>query len=181
MHPPPQAYIPSDGTHQKSSIAFTARPAAIPLPRVERLTKIDLAARFDSLATFAICLPKVRHVCARRSHRPKRRTRGGIAAQQADGLECAYHERKLTRGPDPMTVHDEDRAEANRLKQLPPDSEFRQEAERLAKLSARHRKEALAVHWRIANDERYTKSTRDYARYVAETLEALLREILPQK
>jgi hypothetical protein len=78
-----------------------------------------------------------------------------------------------------MTSHDDDRAEANRLKELPPDSQFRQEAERLAKLSARHRKEALAVHWRIADDERYTTSTRNYARYVAETLEALIREILP--
>ena len=56
---------------------------------------------------------------------------------------------------------------------------FRQEAERLAKLQARQRKAELVVHWRIANDPRYKKSTRDYARHVAETLKALIEEILP--
>ncbi len=53
---------------------------------------------------------------------------------------------------------------------------FLSEADRLAKLSARQRKQVLAVHWRIANDERYSKATRDYARHVAETLEALIKE-----
>jgi hypothetical protein len=56
------------------------------------------------------------------------------------------------------------------------DDLFHREAERLAKLSARDRKEALAVHWRIANGD-YSQSTRDYARHVAETLESLIKEI----
>jgi len=35
--------------------------------------------------------------------------------QLADRLEGAYHERELTRGSDPMTIHHDDRAEAERL------------------------------------------------------------------
>jgi hypothetical protein len=58
------------------------------------------------------------------------------------------------------------------------DKLFRQEAERLAKLPARERKEALAVHWRIADDSRLSDVTRQYARYLAETLEALVKKIL---
>jgi hypothetical protein len=53
---------------------------------------------------------------------------------------------------------------------------FRTEAERLAKLSARQRKEALAVHWRIADGD-YSQTIRDYARHVAETIESLIKEI----
>jgi hypothetical protein len=79
----------------------------------------------------------------------------------------------------PMAIHDDDRTEAQRLKDLPPDSQFRQEAERLAKLSARERMEALAVHWRIADDGRLSRATRDYARNVAETLELLTALNLP--
>jgi hypothetical protein len=56
-------------------------------------------------------------------------------------------------------------------------NEFRDEAERLAKLSARERKEALAVHWRIAEDASLSQSTRDYARHVAESLDAELRRL----
>ena len=54
---------------------------------------------------------------------------------------------------------------------------FRTEAERLAKLSGRERKEALAVHWRIADDADLSQTTRDHARLVAETLEALVKVI----
>ena len=54
---------------------------------------------------------------------------------------------------------------------------FRTEAERLAKLTARERKEALAVHWRIADDANLSQPTRDHARLVAETLEALIKDI----
>jgi hypothetical protein len=54
---------------------------------------------------------------------------------------------------------------------------FQQEAERLAKLSARERKEALDVHWRIADGDS-AQATRDHARLVAEILEALVKEIL---
>ena len=58
---------------------------------------------------------------------------------------------------------------------MKPNDLFRVEAERLAKLSARERKEALAVHWRIADDAKLSQVTRDYARHVAETLEASSR------
>lgn len=58
-----------------------------------------------------------------------------------------------------------------------PEDLFRAEAERLAKLPARERKAELAVHWRIAEDAKLLKVTRDYARHVAETLETLIREI----
>ena len=60
----------------------------------------------------------------------------------------------------------------------PPDDLFRQEAERLAKLSARERKAALAVHRRIADDPKLSQTTRDHARHVADTLEALVKGIL---
>jgi hypothetical protein len=75
-------------------------------------------------------------------------------------------------------VRAEDEADLEQLKLLPPDDLFRVEAERLAKLSARDRKEALAVHRRIADDARLSQTTRDHARLVAETLEALVKEIL---
>lgn len=65
------------------------------------------------------------------------------------------------------------------MKELPPDSQFRQEAERLAKLSAHERKKALAVHWHIADDGQLFQATRDYARNVAETLELLTALNLP--
>ncbi len=55
--------------------------------------------------------------------------------------------------------------------------DFRQEAERLAKLSASERKAALDVHWRIADDATLSKITRDYARRVAETLEKELARL----
>jgi hypothetical protein len=54
---------------------------------------------------------------------------------------------------------------------------FRQEAHRLADLPARERKAALDVHRRIADDPRLSKPTRDYARHVADTLEALIARI----
>lgn len=57
------------------------------------------------------------------------------------------------------------------------EAEYKAEAERLAKLPARERKAELAVHWRIAEDAKLSKATRDYARHVAETLETLIREI----
>jgi hypothetical protein len=55
---------------------------------------------------------------------------------------------------------------------------FRQEARRLAQLPAREREEALAVHRRIADDARLSEATRDYARYVTETLETLIEQLL---
>ena len=58
---------------------------------------------------------------------------------------------------------------------------FKEEARRLAQLPARQRKEALAVHWRIAEDARLSKATRDHARFVAQTLEALIERILARK
>jgi hypothetical protein len=58
---------------------------------------------------------------------------------------------------------------------------FIQEAHRLAWLPARQRKEALAVHWRIAEDARLSRATRDHARYVAQTLENLIEKFLARK
>jgi len=58
---------------------------------------------------------------------------------------------------------------------------FKEEARRLAKLPARQRKEALAVHWHIAEDARLSQATRDHARSVAETLETLIKRILARK
>jgi hypothetical protein len=55
---------------------------------------------------------------------------------------------------------------------------FRQEARRLAQLPAGERKEALAVHRRIADDPRLSEATRDHARHVADTLETLIQTIL---
>lgn len=57
------------------------------------------------------------------------------------------------------------------------DELFRTEGERLAKMKARDREQALAVHWRIANDSQLARTTRDYARQVAETLEAIIKDI----
>ena len=54
---------------------------------------------------------------------------------------------------------------------------MQQEAERLAKLPARERKEALDVHRRIADDPRLSEATREHARYVADTLEKLIAKI----
>ena len=56
-------------------------------------------------------------------------------------------------------------------------NEFRDEAKRLSKLSARERKEALAVHWRIAADAALSDVTREHARRVAEYLEAELARV----
>ena len=61
------------------------------------------------------------------------------------------------------------------------DDEFRQEAARLAQLPARQRNEALAVHWRIAEDARLSSATRDHARKVAETLERLIKALLARR
>lgn len=61
-------------------------------------------------------------------------------------------------------------------KQRQPDL-FQQEAERLAKLPARDRKEALAVHRRIADDPQLSEATRNHARTVADTLEKLIEGI----
>jgi hypothetical protein len=55
--------------------------------------------------------------------------------------------------------------------------QYRQEAERLSKLPARQRKEAMAVHWRIADDTTLSAVTREYARRVAEALEKELARI----
>lgn len=74
-------------------------------------------------------------------------------------------------------IRAEDEPNLDQSKQLPPDDLFRVEAERLAELSARDRKEALAVHQRIADDARLSETTRDHARHVAETLEALVKDI----
>jgi hypothetical protein len=58
---------------------------------------------------------------------------------------------------------------------------YRTEAERLARLPARQRKEALAVHWRIAEDTGLADVTREHARQVAETLETMIRRILKNR
>ena len=58
-----------------------------------------------------------------------------------------------------------------------PTQQEREEAKRLAKLPARQRKEALAVHWTIANNPHVSQTTRDYARCLAETLETLVKQI----
>jgi hypothetical protein len=58
---------------------------------------------------------------------------------------------------------------------------FIQEARRLAQLPARQRKEALAVHWRIAEDASLSTATRDHARNVAQTLETLIEKLLARK
>ncbi len=69
-----------------------------------------------------------------------------------------------------MDIQSEDRSEER----------FRVEAERLANLSARERKAALAVHWRIADDTELSDITRNYARNLAEKLESLVKEILKE-
>jgi hypothetical protein len=58
---------------------------------------------------------------------------------------------------------------------------FEQEAHRLADLSVRERKEALAVHRRIADDAQLSQATRDHARLVADTLEKLVARILKRR
>jgi uncharacterized tellurite resistance protein B-like protein len=77
-----------------------------------------------------------------------------------------------------MNIDDDTDDQAERLKRLPKHDLFRQEADRLAKLPARQRKAELAVHWQIANNSNLSKVTRDYARRVAEVLEALVKELL---
>ncbi|MFO0967882.1 MAG: hypothetical protein U0793_20165 [Gemmataceae bacterium] len=59
--------------------------------------------------------------------------------------------------------------------------QIRAEAERLATLPTRDRKEALAVHRRIAEDARLSSVTRDYARRLADTLESLVGKILRRR
>ena len=59
--------------------------------------------------------------------------------------------------------------------------QYRDEAKRLAKLTARERKEALAVHWRIADDITLSPSTREYARRLAKSLEKELARIKRKK
>jgi hypothetical protein len=58
---------------------------------------------------------------------------------------------------------------------------FHLEARRLAQLPPREREEALAVHRRIADDAGLSGTTRDYARYVADTLERHLRRLEGKK
>jgi hypothetical protein len=60
-------------------------------------------------------------------------------------------------------------------------NEFRDEAKRLAKLAARERKEALDVHWRIADDATLSDVAREYARRVAEALEKELARLKRKK
>jgi hypothetical protein len=67
---------------------------------------------------------------------------------------------------------------AKRNRSGPQPDLFLVEARRLAQLPARQRKEALAVHRRIADDTRLAQATRDHARSVADTLERLIAEIL---
>lgn len=67
------------------------------------------------------------------------------------------------------------------METIHPDDLFRHEARRLAKLPARQRKEALAVHQRIADDAQLSQVTRDYARHVAETLDSLIKAISKKK
>jgi len=54
---------------------------------------------------------------------------------------------------------------------------FHAEAERLAGLPARQRKEALDVHRRIADDPQLSEATREHARTVTDALEKLIAEI----
>jgi hypothetical protein len=58
---------------------------------------------------------------------------------------------------------------------------FLDEARRLAALPARQRKEALAVHRRIADDPRLSSVTRKHARMVADTLDRLIERILRKR
>lgn len=58
---------------------------------------------------------------------------------------------------------------------------FKQEAERLAKLSARDRKAALDVHRRIADDARLSDTTREHARHAVESLEKLIARALARR
>jgi hypothetical protein len=77
-----------------------------------------------------------------------------------------------------MTTRSDKPDGATLLTTLPPDDAFRIEAERLANLSARHRKAALAVHLQIADNSTKSQTTRDYARHVFETLDAMVKHIL---
>jgi hypothetical protein len=60
----------------------------------------------------------------------------------------------------------------------PEQKRFRDEAKRLAGLSARERKAALDVHRRIADDTRLSSATREHARSVLDTLESLISGIM---
>jgi hypothetical protein len=55
--------------------------------------------------------------------------------------------------------------------------QYRKEAVRLAMLPAGERKEAMAVHRRIAEDATLSDVTREYARRVAEALEKELARL----
>ncbi len=68
-----------------------------------------------------------------------------------------------------------------RVNALPLGDLFRVEALRLSKLSADERKQALAVHQRIADDARFSLATRNHARHVADTLESLIQAIIEAK
>jgi TPP-dependent pyruvate/acetoin dehydrogenase alpha subunit len=59
--------------------------------------------------------------------------------------------------------------------------QYREEAERLAMLPVAKRKEAMAVHWRIAQDATLSDVTREYARRVAEALETELARKKPSE
>lgn len=58
---------------------------------------------------------------------------------------------------------------------------LKQEAKRLAALSARDRKAALDVHRRIADDPKLSDVTRQHARTVLEALETLIERIQNRK
>ena len=59
-----------------------------------------------------------------------------------------------------------------------PQDLYQQEAERLAALTARERKAAIAVHRRIADDHHLSSATRNHAQTVADALENLIAAIL---
>ena len=70
----------------------------------------------------------------------------------------------------------------SKRKTIRPESrQMEQEARRLAELPARERKAALDVHRVIADDPRLSQATREHARYVADTLERLIAEILKNR
>ena len=58
---------------------------------------------------------------------------------------------------------------------------FREEATRIANLTASDREAALDVHRRIADDTRLSEATRNHARTVGETLERLVAEFLTKR
>jgi hypothetical protein len=52
--------------------------------------------------------------------------------------------------------------------------QYRQEARRLALLPMAHRREAITLYWRVANDLEVPKPQREAGRRMAEALEKLL-------